>query len=479
MSNNLNMGSESSGGIGLLEAVAIEVGLIVGAGLFALTGVATDLAGPAVPVSYVVAFGVVALGLVPTAVLGAAYPTVAGNYRYPREFVSPHVAYLAAWGLTVSMFGGGLPLYALSFGGYVETLTGVAPRLTAVLALTFFFGVNLLGIRPAARVQLALFATLVASLLTFVVGGLPAVDPGAFRPLFAANATGVVTGAAVLYFVCLGANFIVDLGGDVQAATVTIPRSFLVSIPLALALYALVAFVAVGTVGPAALAGESLAVPAEAVLSGPLVAVFVVGGALFATATTLNAVFMIAPKYLAALAADDVFPAVLARENDRWGTPHWGLTVVYAVTVASALSPLPFDQLGSLLGFGGIFLIVPVMVAAIRFVRERPGVHAASSVPLSPRTVVAVAALGIPANVALFVLLGANDTGVLGVWVVAMVVGEAYYLGRRRYLARHGRTMGGASLGEDGEERQVDGALTGGDSTEAGGTDAGGTRAGE
>lgn len=467
------MSSESSPAIGLLEAVAIEVGLIVGAGLFALTGVATDLAGPAVFLSYVVSFAIVTLGLVPTAVLGAAYPTIAGNYRYPREFVSPHVAFLAAWGLTVSMFGGGLPLYALSFGQYVETLVAVPPQMTAVAALTFFFGVNLLGIRPATRVQLALFVTLVASLLSFIVLGLPAVDPGAFDPLFPTGATGVVTGAAVLYFVCLGANFIVDLGGDVRAATVTIPKSFAVSIPLALALYSLVAFVAVGAVGPAALAGESLAVPAEAVLPPAFVTFFVVGGALFATATTLNAVFMIAPKYLAALAADDVFPELLAAENDRWGTPHWGLTAVYLVTVASVLSPLPFDELGSLLGFGGIFLIVPVMLAAIRFVRQRPEVHAASPVPLSPGVVVATAAVGVPANVALFALLGANDAGVLRIWLAAMVVGEAYYLVRRRFLAGSGRSMANAELSElRGRGRVADGDAERG-------ADAGGTRASE
>lgn len=438
--------------IGLLEAVAIEVGLIIGAGLFALTGVATGIAGAGVVVSYVLSFAVVCLGLFPTAVLAATYPTVAGNYRYPRDLVSPHVAFLAAWGLTVSMFGGGLPLYALSFGEYVNALVPVAPRLVAVAALTFFFAVNLLGIRPAAQLQVLLFGTLVGSILVFVLGGLPAVSTANLTPLAPNGAVGVVTGAAVLYFVCLGANFVVDLGGEVRAAAVTIPTSFLVSVPTALVLYVGTALVAVGAVGPGALAGQTLDVAATAVLPGPLATLFIVGGALFATATTLNAVFMIAPKYLLALADDGLMPAALSRVNDRWGTPHVSLALVYAVTTLSVFSPLPFAELGSLLGFGGIFLIVPVMLAAVQLVRERPGDLRAAPLSVPGRLVAGVAVAAVACNAVLFVLLGQNTTGVLAVWLAAMVAGEGYYQFRRRVRGGDAGAPAADSILERGEQ---------------------------
>lgn len=431
--------SDGTADVSLVEAVAIEVGLIVGAGLFSLTGVATTFAGTAVPVAYVITFVVVSMSIVPTAVLGSARPTTAGNYWYPSRLWSPVVAFLTAWGLSISMFGGGLPVYALSFGNYVESLVPADPVAVGAVTLTAFFLVNLAGIAVAARVQLLLFVTLVSSLAVFVVFGAPSVDPANFRPAFSTGVGGLLTGAGVLYFVCLGANFVVDLGEDLQAATVTIPRSFAVSIPLVFVCYVATAVVAVGTVGADAMAGATLAVPAEAVLSPALSTYFVVGGALFAIATSINAVFIVAPRYMQVLAADGFFPAALARRNDRFGTPHWALSVVFVLSLASLLSPLPIADLGSLLAYGGIVLIVPMMVAAVRFVRRYPGAYAATPVPTSPRATVALAVGAVLANAVLLALLASQNPALFATWLGLTVVGGGgFLLARVWYFRRHG-----------------------------------------
>ncbi|WP_267642162.1 APC family permease [Haloarchaeobius amylolyticus] len=435
-------GDGAGDSVGLLQAVAIEVGLIVGAGLFSLTGVATTLAGTAVPLSYVFTFTVVAMSLVPTAALAAARPVTGGNYWYPSRLWSPRVAFLTAWGLSISMFGGGLPVYALSFGRYVDSLVAVDPVGVGVVVLTAFYLVNLAGIDVAASVQLLLFATLVASLVVFIVVGAPAVEPANFEPFLSTGVTGLLTGAGVLYFVCLGANFIVDLGEDVQAATVTIPRSLAVSIPLVFVLYVGTALVAVGTVGaagPGSMDGATLSVPAQVALPPALATFFVVGGALFAIATSINAVFIIAPKYMVVLADDGFFPAVLADTNARFDTPHWGLTLVFLLSLASLLSPLPVADLGSLLGFGGIVLIVPMMVAAVRFVRRHPDRYAATPLPVPARVTVALAVAAVCANAVLLVLLASQSPLLFGAWAGLTVgAGGAYYLVRRRYLAGRG-----------------------------------------
>ena len=436
--------TQDAGAVGLLEAVAIEVGLIVGAGLFSLTGVAADFAGTGLPLAYVVTFAVVGASLVPTAALGSAFPTTAGNYKYPSRLWSPVAAFIAAWGLAISMFAGGLPVYALGFGQYVNdlgtwmpALGGLDPTLLGVGALTVFFLVNLAGIKLAARVQLLLFFTLITSLLTFVVLGFPAVDAGNFSPPLSTGVGGHLTGAAVLYFVCLGANYVVDLGADVREATVNIPKSFLISVPLVFVLYLLTSVVSVGTVGVPALAGETLSVPAEAALPSAAASYFIVGGALFAIATTINAVFMIAPKYMQALADDRFFPEAVARENDRFGTPHWGLAVVWVLSVASLLSPLPLEQLGALLAMGGILLIIAVMVAAVKFVRGRPDAYSAIGFPISGRVVVACALFATVMNVPLLALLAAQTPLVFAGWLAVTVGGGGVFLrGRVRYFRR-------------------------------------------
>ncbi|WP_265112188.1 APC family permease [Halosolutus halophilus] len=427
--------SKETGDVTLVQAVAIEVGLIVGGALFSLTGVAVGIAGPGVVVAFVLAFGIAILGLVPTAMLGAAFPTTGGNYRYPARFVSRPVAFLAAWGLGVSMFGGGLPLYALTAGQYVETVVPIGPALVGVVLLTGFFLVNVVGIRPAATAQLAMFVGLIAALCSFILLGVPAVEPANLTPAFPNGAIGVATAAGVLYFVCLGANFVVDIGGSVRDATVTIPRSFAIAVPLVLVVYVGIGLVAVGVAGTDALGGETLAVPAGMFLPGPLQSVFVFGGALFAIATSINAVYMITPKYLEVLATDGLMPSVLARTNDRFDTPHWGLLVVYVLSVGALLSPLPIAELGSLLGFGGAFLVVPVMLAAIVVGRTKAET-AESALGIRSGYVTAMAALAIPCNLALLGLLAVQSPSVFALWVILLVVGGSYYVFRTRIRTR-------------------------------------------
>lgn len=426
-------GDRAGGDIGLLDAVAIEVGLIVGGALFALVGVGVALSGAGVAVSFVVAMAVAVLGLVPTAMLGAAFPTTCGHYRYPERFLSPSVAFLGAWGLGVSMFAGGLPLYALTAGEYAAELHPMSPRLAGVAFLTVFFVLNLVGIRFAAGAQLLMFVGLLAGLGAFVVFGLPAVDPGKLSPVLSEGPVGVLAGAGVLYFTCLGANFVVDLGGDLRDATVTIPRSFLVTVPLVTAIYVLVGVVAVGTVGVDGMANETLMLPASRLLPAPYLTLFVGGGALFAVATTLNATYILVPRYAKALADDGLFPAALGVTNDRFGTAHWALLWTYVLTVAMMFAPLPFQALGTLLAFGGALVVTVVSLAALAVWRDPPRTFDSGAFPVPTRVVVGMAALAVPANLLLVALLASQSPRLFVGWLAALGVGLAYYGLRTNY----------------------------------------------
>lgn len=424
---------ESGADIGLLDAVAIEVGLIIGGALFALVGVGVDIAGTGVVVSFGVAITIAVLGLVPTAMLGASFPTTCGHYRYPARFVSPTLAFLAAWGLGISMFAGGLPLYALTAGEYLTALVPFSATASGVGLLTLFFLLNLLGIRLAARVQLLMFVGLVVALGSFVAFGAPTVEAANLTSPFASGPVGIFAAAGVLYFTCLGANFVIDIGGDLRDATVTIPRSFLLSIPLVFLLYVSVAAVAVGSLGVEAMAGETLEIAAERFLSPAFQTVFIICGALFAVATSLNATFILIPKYAEALADDGVFPAALGTTNDRFGTAHWTLLGTYLLSAAILLAPLPFEQLGTMLAFGGALVVTVVMLAAISVLRNPPAEFDPEAFPVSTRIVFAMAVLAVPLNLLLIALLATQSTTLFLAWAGLVVAGVAYYVVRMNY----------------------------------------------
>jgi APA family basic amino acid/polyamine antiporter len=424
----------SDDGIGLFEAVAVQVGIVVGAGLFSVTTVAVSSAGPAVGISYVVAVVAISLSLVPTAVLGSLYPTTGGNYRYPSRLWSREVAFLAAWGMAVSVLAGGLPLYGLSFGEYLDSLVSVNTTLVGLVVVTVFFLVNLVGIEPAARVQQLMLVTLAVSLVVFIVGGFPAVESANLSPVFSGGVSGAFVGAALLYFVCLGANFIVDIGGDMRDAALSIPRSFLISIPLILVAYVLTSVIAVGIVGQETLAGaDRLTVAADAALSDGFATFFTVG-ALFAIATTVNAVYMIAPKYLIVLAEDGIFPEQFLVTNERFGTNHWGLAFIYVMSLPFLIAPLSLDQHSALMGYGSLVLVIPVMISAISLVRNRPEEYAGAPVHVRPRLLVGIAGVAVVLNIALLALLATEGPVMFVVWFGAVVLGGVYYVARSRYL---------------------------------------------
>lgn len=423
------------GKIGLIDAVAIEVGLIIGGALFALVGVGVDVAGTGVIISFMLAISIATLGLVPTALLGAAFPTTCGHYRYPKRFLSGWIAFAAAWGLGISMFTGGLPLYARTAGDYLEALLPVSPTVSGLVLLTLFFVLNLFGIRPAARAQFLMFAGLVAALGSFIVFGAPAVETENLSPVFAGNVVGIVAGAGILYFACLGANFVIDIGGDLREATVSIPQSFLISIPLVFVIYVSVAAVAVGTIGVDAMAGETLAVPAERFLSPEFQTLFVVGGALFAVATSLNAAYILVPRYAQALAADGIFPAFLGVTNDRYGTAHWALLGTYVLSALALVAPIPIEDMGVLLGLGGAFLVAVLMMAAIVVLRRQPPDFDPGVIPVPRRVVLVTAVLAFPLNVLLLLLLASQELGLFVGWLGAVGLGLVYYAFRMNYYA--------------------------------------------
>ena len=426
-------GRTDTDGIGLLDAVAIQVGLIVGGALFGLVGVGVALAGSGIVASFTIAIGIAVLGLVPTAMMGAAAPTTCGHYRYPARYLSPGLAFLGAWGLGVSMFAGGLPLYALTAGEYLTELTPGSPAVVGLAILALFFGLNLFGIRLAAKVQLLMFIGMIGALGAFVGFGLVSIDGANLSPPFAAGVGGVLAGAGVLYFTCLGANFVIDIGGDVREATVTIPRSFAVSIPLVFALYVLVGLVAVGTVGVDAMAGETLFVAAELFLSPELQTLFVVGGATFAVATSLNAAYILVPRYVEALADDGIFPASLGATNDRYGTRHWALLATFVLSGLVMLAPLPFEDLGTLLGLGGAFVVTVLMLATLRVLRDPPPEIDLDAFPVSTRLVYWMAAAAVPLNLLLILLLATQAPWLFAGWAGLLAVGYAYYRLRMSY----------------------------------------------
>ncbi len=432
--------------ITLVPLIGIEVGQSIGAGIFALTGLALSHTGPSLPLAFVAAAVLVSLAMTVLAMISSGHPVSGGTYFYGSRFFSPVASFTGVWAYVLGAVLGMFPLFALTGARFLQAVFPSLPLLPTALALLLFFYVtNLLGVDIAMWVQAAMVGVLFVALAVFVGVGLPRIDLPSFRPLFTGGVGGFAVASAILTFTVLGANAAVELGDEIVAPERTIPRSFLVSIPVVTAIYVLIAVVVVGAGGWSGEADEALTGIAATFLSRPLFLFFLFGGGFLAVVTTLNATFLWGTKSLLLIAEDGLLPRGLAAVNRRFGTPHWLLTAIAALSCVSLwLAGDSIETFAIFANLGGIIIFIPVMIAALRLRRHFPDVYQRSTVRLRG-AMYWIAPIGglvlcLLVVAILFVDLLSRERAMLylGVFVGWLVLGAAWAWLRRRHLAARG-----------------------------------------
>jgi APA family basic amino acid/polyamine antiporter len=434
--------------LGLPEVSFIAIGFTIGGGVFVLTGVAFKIVGPALPLAYGLAAIPIFVSMIPLAMLGAAIPSTGGSYRYPSRMVSPGLAFVGIWVYGLASFVGQIPLYALGCATYAQAyFPGISPAALAVALLTFFYGVNVLGLRLAAQIQAAMVVVLVGALLFYAFQGLSAANPVHFSDMAGQGGGNLLLGTALLTFTYLGANGVIELGGEIREPGRVIPRAFLVTFGVVTTIYILVAVATVGGAPGELLreTNEPLLTVSQRVCGSWGSTFFILGGAILALVTTLNALFMVGTKSLLIMIQDRLLPAGLGRLHPRFGTPHILLTVIWVLSVAGTLSGFSLETLASYAALGGLILFLPLQLAAWRLPVRYPRRYRESGFQLRGFWLRFCPAVGILmvlffGSVILYDLRSPAKVG----WFLAFVLsGIGYYGIRKRFLRSLGAEVEG------------------------------------
>lgn len=344
--------------LGFWDLMGIGVGQIIGSGIMSLTGICIAITGAGTPFAFLLAAALVMCPNIVLAVLGAAVPATGGMYTYVRDYIGRktgffYLALLTAGQLVLAMF-------AITFATYAgELIPGINETLVAFAILTVCYIFNILGVEMAAKLQKILVVILVAAMAVFVAFGLPKVDWSAFDSIDKIMPDGIVgflTGASLLTFATGGAEFLSELGGECKNPGRDLPKAIIASTLVVAVIYAFIGFVAAGVLPIDQVAGESLA----AVLPRPLYVFFIIGGGMFAVATTLNGSFTWVTKGLLIASEEGWLPKQAAYIGKR-GTPVVLLTLFYiigAVPILTGLSLETISRLGN--GLSLIYVLFPI-----------------------------------------------------------------------------------------------------------------------
>ena len=344
--------------LGTIESYAALLGILIGAGIFKVTGDAWTLTGPSVILGYLV----LAPAILATSVAYSVFLSTplgrepGGEYTHiSRTFGGRGLAFVGAW-LKIISYIGALAYLSSAFAEHVAQLFGGGAQLAiAVTSLIFFYVVHVAGVRWFGRLQVWMCILLGVSLVVLIVPGLFAIRASNYRPFFTHGFGGFAASLPPLFFAYAGFESLAQTAGEVRDSTRRLPRIFLRGISATMVIYFLMSVVAFGVL-PAAWLRVSDAPMADAgALYLPAgAAALVTLGALMALSTSVNATMLVPSRVAIMLAEDGLAPRWMGRVSAKTGTPIVGLTI----TLAAALLLLVTGQISLALNIAVFALVV-------------------------------------------------------------------------------------------------------------------------
>ena len=415
--------------LGFIDCMGIGIGQIIGSGIMVLTGVVVGVTGHGTPLAFILAALLVICTMTATVVLTSAVPSNGGGYSYVKKLIGPHASFMYLGMFVLSQVL--IATFALGFAQYFAALVPSANvKLAAMLILIAATIVNLVGVKTAASVQNIMVACLLLSLLLFAAFGLPKVDWSnmAFtaQNLMPNGTKNFLTGIALLSFATGGAKFLAETAGEVKNPGKTVPRAMILSTIIVAVFYALVGIVAAGVLPLDQVAFQPLTNVARTIFPAWLYYFFVIGGALFALATTLNGTLSWVTRGLQLSAEDGWLPPVLAKEN-KGGTPVFLLLIFFVVGAIPILSGMDTTTISNMgIGVNQVCLLMEV-IACWRLPQVMPEAYENATMKLKKPVLYALLVLSIILNVGTFVITMDGMTTTVWIGIVIFVVLLAVY----------------------------------------------------
>lgn len=362
------MKNESSEGkIGFFSVVSIGVGGMVGGGIFAVLGLAVELAHGATPIAFAVAGLVALLTAYSYARLSVTFPSQGGTVEFLNQAFGEGILTgglnILLWLSYVVM----LSLYAYAFGSYGASFFPIAAQpfwrhIMITFAVVVLTGLNVLGAAAVGKAEEWIVAFKLAILSLFVIAGLWTVQMHRLQPSTWVAPAQMVAGGMIIFLAYEGFELIANAAQDVADFRKTLPRAYYTSVGFVIVLYILVAAVTVGNLPLAQIIGArdyALAASAKPFL-GSFGFILIAIAALLSTGSAINATLYGASRVSYIIAKEGELPKAL--EKKIWRRPVEGLLITSVLTLLIANL---FDLSSiSVMGSAGFLLIFAAVNAS-------------------------------------------------------------------------------------------------------------------
>ncbi|MEV4380533.1 amino acid permease [Streptosporangium sp. NPDC049644] len=451
-----------------LDLTVFGIGVIVGTGIFVLTGrVARETAGPAVALSFVAAGIVCALAALCYAEFASTVPVAGSAYTFAFATLGELPAWIIGWDLTLEMMLGAA-VVAVGWSGYLTSLLaalgvplpgviageGALFNLPAALVVLLLTGILVLGIKLSSRFNLIIVTIKLAVILLVVVAGLffvrganysPFVPPSKATPaveglaapliqvLFgitpvAYGVLGIFSAAAIVFFAYIGFDVVATAAEETRDPQRDLPIGILSSLGVCTVLYVAVSLVVVGMQPYRQLSEAAPLADAFKAVGQTWAAALISAGALVGLTAVVMILMLGMSRVMFAMCRDELLPSGLAKVHPKYRTPYV-ITIIMGVVVAALAGLVPLSTIAELVNIGTLFAFAVVSIAVVVLRRTRPDLPRSFRTPLVPL----VPLLSVLACLYLMLNLPVETWIRFGAW---MLLGLLIYAG---YGYRHSR----------------------------------------
>src|ERR687898_1557883 len=454
--------------LGPLDLTLFGIGVIIGTGLFVLTGeAAAGYAGPAVALSYVVGGIVCSLAALCYAEFASTVPVAGSAYTFSYATLGEFVAWLIGWDLILE-FTLGAATVAKGWSGYLVSVleivgitvpaslyaspeSNISHDWLALIVLALVTTILVIGIRLSSQFN-AVITTIKILVTLFIIGfGLFFISTSNLIPFIPPpksggeelqvyvlpsllgidtkyGVTGIFTAAALVFFAYIGFDIVATTSEEARNPQRDLPIGILGSLAICTVLYILASIVFTGlrpytdlaTSAPAATALQATPFPAAELL---------VSVAILIGLTVVVMILILGKSRVPfAMMGKNLLPPWFAVVHNRFRTPH-RITIVTGVVAALLAFWLPLTALAELVNIGTLAAFVLVSIGVIVLRRTRPDLPRAFKVPGYP-------VVPILSALACFLLMGFLTAGTWVRFFVWMAIGLVFYFAYSRTHSR-------------------------------------------
>lgn len=385
-----------------VDLIALGIGAVIGTGIFILPGtVAATKAGPGIILSFVLAAIVCAVAAMCYAEFASVLPIAGSAYSYGNIGYGEMIGWIIGWALVleyvlaVATVAVGWAAYFNSFiagfglklpkaiTGSFDPAHGTYINVVAILIVCLIAWIIDTGLKTSIRLNNIIVVVKLAIIVLFLLVGSFYVKPSNWTPFAPFGGTGILKGAAVVFFAYLGFDAVSSSAAEVKNAKRNMPIGIIGTLVICTIFYILVSGVLTGMVSYKQLNVDDAVAFALQLVHQNFVAGIISIGALAGMFTMMVTMIYSSSRLLYSIGRDGLLPRFLGKIDKHHAPKNAMLTVTIVISILAGLIPL--DQLANLVNIGTLIAFAFVSFG-ILLLRRNPKLNAIKGfrVPLYP-----------------------------------------------------------------------------------------------